>query len=178
MSRQRPDVNPQNELMSDLESIRKLLNEDDDNQVPDPPATSDPVVDDVEAPVLEDIFDPEPGADLPETEVGRAAITPALDENLIRSLLSDTWRDSKDKILEQARKVIDEHQSELTPEAASSLNDALKSRIDTTIQDWMSRIVVAHIAELHERMLEAVSEELSVTLDEIVKQYSESSDGQ
>ena len=177
MSRHSPDENPQNDLMDDLESIRKLL-EDDEDPVQDPPATNEPVVQDVEVPVLEDIFDPDPNPDLPATEIGAAAITSTLDESLMRALLGDTWRDSANNILEQAREVIHERQADLTPEAANWLNDALKSRIDETIRDWMGRIVVAHMAELHERMLADLSEALKATLDDIVEQHSESFDGQ
>jgi hypothetical protein len=175
VSRHSPDENSQNDLMDDLESIRKLL-EDDEDQVQDPPATNEAAANDIEVPVLEDIFDPDP--DLPATEIGATAITPTSNERLMRALLGDTWRDSANKILEQAREVIHERQADLTPEAANWLNDALRSRIDETIRDWMGRIVVAHMAELHERVLADLSEALKATLDDIVKQHSESSDGQ
>ncbi|MCZ6711966.1 MAG: hypothetical protein O7B25_16495 [Gammaproteobacteria bacterium] len=177
MSRHSPDEKPQNALLGDLESIRKLL-EDNEDQANEPRATNEPVLDDIEVPVLEDIFDPGHNTDLSGTDINATTATPRLDESLVRVLLGDTWRESADTILKQAREVLDEHQTDWTPATANSLNDALKSCIDATIQDWISDIVVAHMAELHERMLEAVSGELKTTLDDIVKQHSGSSDGQ
>ncbi len=102
VNRRSPGEKPQNHLLGDLESIRKLL-EDDEDQLLEPRATQEPVADDIEVPVLEDIFDPVPNAHLSGTDIGETTATPGLDETLIRALLSDTWRDSVDTILEQAR---------------------------------------------------------------------------
>ncbi len=172
MTRRKPKENPQNVLLGDLESIRKLL-EDDEGEIQQKPAGAEADLDDVKVPVLEDIFDPDPDPD----PAGTAPTTPALDDDLFRALLSDQWRDSANAVLREAREVIDEHQADWTPEATDTLNDILKARIDATIQGWMRGMVVTHMAELHEIMLKALSKDLRTTIDDIIEQRNESSDG-
>lgn len=172
MSRRKPKENPQNVLLGDLESIRKLL-EDEEGEIQQKPAGAEADLDDLEVPVLEDIFDPDPDPD----PAGTGPTTPALDDDLFRALLSDQWRDSANAVLREAREVIDEHQADWTPEATDTLNDILKARIDATIQGWMRGMVVTHMAELHEIMLKALSKDLRTTIDDIIEQRNESSDG-
>jgi len=172
MTRRKPKENPQNVLLGDLESIRKLL-EDDEGEIQQKPAGAEADLDDVKVPVLEDIFDPDPDPD----PAGTAPTTPALDDDLFRALLSDQWRDSANAVLREAREVIVEHQADWTPEATDTLNDILKARIDATIQGWMRGMVVTHMAELHEIMLKALSKDLRTTIDDIIEQRNESSDG-
>jgi hypothetical protein len=196
MSRRKPKENPQSALLGDLESIRSLL-EDDDEDVQEP---ADADLDDIEVPVLEDIVDdddqqpepvpepvpdPEPvGADSiresakQDSRIESAPTEPGLDDGLFRALLSDEWRNSASEILKEAREAIDEHRADWTPEETDALNDALKVRIDATMQGWMRGMVVTHMADLHETLLKALSDELTTTIDNIIEGRSETSDGE
>ena len=211
MNRRKATEDPQSALLGDLESIRTLLEDDDD----DAPTLPEPASDDIEVPVLEDIVDtdinntvgggssvpesvncgagdwvPESGSATdspPPTGVSAGSATesppatvgrPGLGDDLFRALLSDEWRASANEILEQARHVIGEHRADWTPAETDSLNDALKVRIDATIQGWMRGMVVKHMADLHELLLRELADELRSAIDDIIEQRSEKTDGE
>ena len=198
MNQRKASEDPQNALLGDLESIRSLL--DDDDEAPraedDALRSKEPEVEDLEVPVLEDVVDDQKTEDVggdsgaesdsrtesaPTGEGSGSA--PRLDDDLFRALLSDAWRDSAGEILKQAREVIDEHSAQWSPSETDTLNDALKVRIDATIQGWMRGMVVTHMADLHELLLKELSAELKATIDTIIKQRNiergnETTDGQ
>ena len=185
MSRRKAKQNPQNALLGDLESIRTLLDDDEleDGDAPQPPA---PEVDDIDVPVLEDIVAEEVVAEEDAAANDAAADsdvadqeteTQGLNDDLFQALLSDEWRNSANEVLNQARNVIAEHRADWSPEETDTLNDALKVRIDQTIQGWMRGMVVTHIADLHETLLKELSDELKITIDNIIEQRNETTDG-
>lgn len=186
MSRRKAKENPQNALLGDLESIRTLL-EDDDEALEAP----EPDVDDIDVPVLEDIVAENADENSDEYKEDVAANdavaenddpngepeTSGLNDDLFQALLSDEWRNSAGEVLKQARDVIAEHREDWSPEETDTLNDALKVRIDQTIQGWMRGMVVTHIADLHETLLKELSDELKITINNIIEQRNETTDG-
>ena len=189
MSRRKAKQNPKNALLGDLESIRTLL-DDDELEDGDALPLPEPDVDDIDVPMLEDVVAEE---NLPENageedaaandavadnDVAREeAETPGLNHDLFQALLSDEWRNSAGEVLKQARSAIAEHRTDWSPEETDTLNDALKVRIDQTIQGWMRGMVVTHIADLHETLLRELSDELKITIDNIIEQRNETTDG-
>jgi hypothetical protein len=100
-----------------------------------------------------------------------------LDDDLFRALLSDEWRDSASEILKEAREVIGEHRTDWTPAETDALNDALKVRIDQTMQGWMRGMVVTHMADLHATLLKELSTELTAAIDNIIGLRDEGNEG-
>jgi hypothetical protein len=197
VSRSKPQSESQNALLGDLESIRTLLEDDEARDAAAPTtdeelsadrvagkAANDPTdSDEPQVPVLDDVVDTntDPVTNLPTKSIpadgpGPAIETP-LDDDLFRVLLSDEWRESASEILNKARAAIDEHRAHWSPEETDSLNDALKVRIDATIQGWMRGMVVTRMAELHELLARAMSDELKVTIEKIIDKR-EAPDGQ
>lgn len=131
---------------------------------------SHPVSADEDVPLLEDVVHggvsvnegllPDPGG-LEEGGTGSL-----LDEEIFKALLSDEWRDSAREMLDQARAAIARHQTEWTPEHTDELNQALKVRIDETLQHWLREVVQTRIHELRQKLLDAVSEQIRITIDE------------
>jgi hypothetical protein len=103
---------------------------------------------------------------------------PGLGDDLFKALLSDEWRNSASEVLSQARETIDEHGTDWTLAETETLNDALKVQIDATMQGWMRGMLVTHMADLHQILLQALSEELSTTIDNIIHQRNETPDGE
>jgi len=197
MARRKPKEDPQNALLGDLESIRTLLDDDDDDEeLAGTQGPSDTELDNIEVPVLEDVVVDDVGESAetvaldvaesasndedsaPET----AAQTPpateefGLDDDLFRALLSDEWRDSASEILKEAREAIGEHRTDWTPAETDALNDALKVRIDQTMQGWMRGMVVTHMADLHATLLKELSSELRAAIDNIIGLRNEDHD--
>lgn len=147
-------------LLGDLESIRNLLDEGER-------AEGEP--DDRDVPLLEDVV--HGGVSVNETFLageGDFAETDGpsgLDEEVFKALLSDDWRDSARELLEEARAVIERHQTEWTPAHTDELNQALKVRIDRTLQRWLQDLVQSRVDELRTVLLEAVSAELRGTVE-------------
>jgi len=191
MNRRKHEANPQKSaLLDDLESIRTLLADDGNQPGPDPAVEDEvPVLDDVVA--EETIAAPEAGQAVPagptrsagptdaDWPVAAPAREPGLDDDLFRALLSDEWRTSASDVLQQARDLIGAHGDDWSPAETDLLTDALKVRIDATVQGWMRGMVITHMADLHTRLREALSEELERTIDHIIDQRSsETPDGQ
>ncbi len=150
---------PKNALLGDLESIRDLFDEADDE--PETTSTPVPLLDEI----VDDVVDEAHTADPQSHHADQA---PGLDDDLFHALLGDTWRDSAARVLDQARDRIEDHREQWTPEDTDALNAALKVRIDETMQGWMRSLVVAHMADLHEAMLEMLTNELEGMIDEII----------
>ncbi len=87
-----------------------------------------------------------------------------LDDDVFKALLSDEWRDSARDLLDQARAVIEKHQTEWTPAHTDELNQALRVRIDDTVDQWLKQVVQERIDELRRRLLDAVADELHATV--------------
>jgi hypothetical protein len=148
-------------LLGDLESIRSLLEESEEA----PARTGE---DDV--PLLEDVV--HGGVSVNETFVsgeGDFADSDAasgLNEDVFKALLSDEWRESARELLDEARAAIEKHQTNWTPEHTDELNAALKVRIDETMQQWLREVVASRIDDLRRELLNAMSQQIRVTIDE------------
>ena len=145
---------PQNALLGDLESIRDLFDED-----PEPTATPPPE----EVPTLDDVVD------IPDEPAPAAEQGPRMDDDLFQVLLGDEWRTSAALVFSQAREKIEQNSPQWAPEDTDELNAALKVRIDETMQGWMRGMLIEHIANLHETLLEVLSRELPTIIDDIIE---------
>lgn len=156
-------------LLGDLESIRSLLEENGPTPSDDPvePAAANR---DRDVPLLEDVV--HGGVSLSETfEAGQGDFVDSpdasgLNEEIFKALLSSKWRDSARELLDDARSVIEQHQTEWTPEHTDELNAALKVRIDETLRQWLEEIVRSRIDELRQALLDAVGEQIKSAVDE------------
>lgn len=152
----KPDPKPQRspgDLLGDLESIRSLLDEEED------------------VPLLEDVV--HGGVSVNETFLaGEGDFAPTgendsgLNDELFKALLSDEWRESARELLDEARAAIERYQAEWTPRHTDELNQALRARIDSTVQDWLQSVVRERVDELRQVLLTAVSEEIQRTVTE------------
>ncbi|HEX7036676.1 MAG TPA: hypothetical protein VF210_12930 [Pseudomonadales bacterium] len=143
------------DLLGDLESIRSLLDDDADDDVP----------------LLEDVV--HGGVSVNETflagegdfsETGDPSS--GLNDDLFKALLSDEWRESARELLDEARAAIERHQAEWTPRHTDELNQALRARIDSTVQEWLQAVVRERVDELRQTLLAAVSEQIRSTIAE------------
>ena len=147
----------QNALLGDLESIRDLFAEEAEAKAE--AAAHVPLLDDVvEIPQ-------EPAGDV---EQDSTAIGPQLSDDLFQALLGDDWRTSAALVFQQARQKIEDNSPHWAPEDTDDLNAALKVRIDETMQGWMRSMVIAHMADLHEKLLAVLSAELPGMIDDII----------
>ncbi|MEQ8483306.1 MAG: hypothetical protein RIB46_02990 [Pseudomonadales bacterium] len=158
MSNPKRPANPgTSALLGDLESIRSLL------QPPDGEEPEDEVPDD-EVPLLEDVV--HGGVSVNESFLsGEGDFTASedssgLNEDLFKALLSDDWRDSARDLLDQARAAIEQHQNEWTPAHTDELNQALKVRIDETLQAWLRDLVQSRMDDLRATLLAAMEREI------------------
>lgn len=142
------------DLLGDLESIRSLLDEDDDD-----------------VPLLEDVV--HGGVSVNETFLaGEGDFTEGdeassgLNDELFKALLSDEWRDSARELLDEARAAIERHQADWTPRHTDELNQALRARIDSTVQEWLQAVVRERVDELRQALLAAVSDQIRSTIAE------------
>lgn len=181
-----PRKRPTSGLLGDLETIRSLLQEEENerqatgqrsaDEAPPPDSerdsgaadTAGPEDDDV--PLLEDVV--HGGVSINESflsgegdfvDSGEAS---GLNDEIFKALLSDEWRESARDLMDQARAAIEEHQTEWTPAHTDELNEALKVRIDETLQHWLRTVVLSRIDELRRELLDAVSEQIHDTIAE------------
>ena len=137
------------ELLDDLESIKELLDEpDDDTTTPTLSQTnevSEPVedIEVVKVPVLED-----------SVEVSTDA---GMSDKAFQTLLGDTWQESVEDLFEEARDTIEKNANDWLPEDTDSLSEALKVRIDASVRYWLEQILKANIGLLRERIIEELS---------------------
>ena len=92
-----------------------------------------------------------------------------MDDDLFQVLLGDEWRNSAALVFNQAREKIEQNSPQWAPEDTDELNAALKIRIDETMQGWMRGMLIEHIANLHETLLEVLSRELPTIIDDIIE---------
>lgn len=171
-------------LLGDLESIRTLLDESEDaasrpgGRAVAPRAPSrkefgrsrDGGSDDDDVPLLEDVV--HGGVSINETFlsgegdfVEEGGEESGLNDELFKALLSDEWRESARELLDEARDVIEQYQGEWTAEHTEELNQALKARIDETLQQWLADLVRSRMDELRAELLQAVSEQIRITIE-------------
>ncbi|MFU8814648.1 MAG: hypothetical protein ACNA7W_04825 [Pseudomonadales bacterium] len=155
-------------ILGDLESIRTLL-EENQQSAPEQPAETD----EEQVPLLEDVVDG--GVSVNESFLSGAgdfqrgndqhdSSTSQLNDEMFKTLLSDDWRQSARELLDDARGAIEARQIEWTPEHTDELNAALKVRIDETLQSWLQAAVLNGIDDLRRELLDAVREQLSQSI--------------
>jgi hypothetical protein len=165
-------------LLGDLESIRSLLDETEDAsedaaEREDAAAAEDTGEaddSDEDVPLLEDVV--HGGVSVKETFLtGQGDFTDSgaasgLNEEVFKALLSDEWRESARDLLDEARAAIEKYQTDWTPQHTDELNQALKTRIDETVEQWLRDVVLSRIDELRRELLQAVSEQIRIIIDE------------
>jgi len=166
-NKKQPPDEPTRGLLGDLESIRSLLDESEDEQARS--AERAPDDDEADVPLLEDVV--HGGVSVNETflsgegDFADTTGSSALNDEVFKALLSDEWRESARELLDQARAAIEQHQTEWTPKHTDELNHALKVRIDETVQTWLLEAVQSRIDDLRAELLRAVTEQLRVTIE-------------
>ncbi len=161
--RQSADSEPE-EIIEDLESIKDLLVDEDDAAGTSPPAAAaagadkdarpDAGAQPPEIPPAEDI----PLLDDPiDTAV---SVDEGLSDDTIKSLLDDTWKDSVEAVLQNARSTIEDHSTTWLPKDTDELNAALKIRIDTSVRQWLEEVLQANIGALRKLIVRELSTEL------------------
>jgi hypothetical protein len=173
-------------LLGDLESIRSLLEEaepaDRDTASGDEASAqrasgsgsssgqaTDAAGGDDDVPLLEDVV--HGGVSVNETffsgegDFQDSAEASGLNEDVFKALLSDEWRESARELLDQARDAIEQHQTEWTPAHTDELNEALKVRMDATLQQWLREALASRVDELRHTLLTALSDEIQRTID-------------
>ncbi len=171
------DNNDPDELLGDLESIKELLDEEeDDGQTTAKSPLDVPLLDDMVegAYTLDDsdsLLSASPalgGGRRPRTSPAPAkdeSGSKYLSEDLFDTLLGDRWKSSASDILTEARGAIEAHRNDWTPEDTDELNAALRVRIDETLTEWLKETVKARMNELHAVLLETAE----ATIDEKVQ---------
>jgi len=171
-------------LLGDLESIRSLLEEAEpadlapgDAGSAEEVSAAEPSGADVsgaaggddDVPLLEDVV--HGGVSVNETffsgegDFQDSADASGLNDDVFKALLSDEWRESARELLDQAREAIEEHQTEWTPAHTDELNEALKVRMDETLQQWLREALASRVDELRHTLLAALSDEIQRTID-------------
>ncbi len=128
------------ELLDDLESIKDLLDEDQDS----------PLLDDVEQPA------PTLGIPAPPGERQPAAIS---------NLLGDAWGESVQQMFADARQTIEAHSEQWLPEQTDELSQALKIRLDATVHEWLTQTLAANIELLRDRIVMELADEIAKHID-------------
>ncbi len=175
--------NDPDELLGDLESIKELLDEEQqagvqpsDPDVPDVPLLDDMVdgaytLDDSDSllsatPALGGGRRPRaPSSGSTATQGGQEKEARYLSEDLFDSLLGDKWKSSATDILTEARGAIEAHRNDWTPEDTDELNAALRVRIDETLTEWLKETVRSRMDELHAVLLQTAE----ATIDEKIR---------
>lgn len=165
------------ELLGDLESIKQLLDEEEQ------------AAQAAEVPLLDDMVS---GAYTLDESASLLSATPALgggkrpdgghsstaepkegkylSEDLFEALLGDRWRSSASDILTEARGAIEAHRNDWTPEDTDELNQALRVRIDETLTEWLKETVRERMDELHAALLQTAE----ATIDQKIRRLIES----
>jgi hypothetical protein len=152
-----------NALLGDLESIRALLEGEHEAAVAE---------DGDDVPMLEDMVDGalsiNEGRLASRTSMGDdgGAGTSRLADETMRTLLGAEWRSSARQIVSDARAAVEDATGEQwSPEQADALNEALKVRIDATLDDWLTDVMYARIDDLRARLLRMLEGEIKQFTD-------------
>lgn len=174
------DKDDPNTLLGDLESIRSLLEEPEDASDQGPTHAGRQAGDSIESssdddvPTLDDVVT---GAlELSETgssgsldtassldsslDSGKAAGEDGLDDETIRALLDDEWRERAGNLLGAARDDIESNSELWQPEYTDELGNALQVRIDSVVHDWIATTLNNHIDSLRQALISALQSEL------------------
>ena len=135
-------------LVGDLESLRGLLNETAPVQPWDDPG---------ELPAHDSV-------------TPRPARQSTLGDETIKALLGDEWRQSADQILSTARDAIENVANQWSPQQTTELNQALRVRIDATLQAWLEAAVQQRLEELRSTLLAAIEAELTTFTAQLTQQ--------
>ena len=164
---------PPDLLLGDLESIRELL--DEEKALAETEAT---------APLLDDVVDggirlEETPFAQPPSDIGSGLDSDAgnLGDDLFEALLGDDWKDSASGMLTTARGAIEAHRNQWTPEHTDELNEALRVRIDATLNQWLKNTVRAHLQELHAELLTAAEAALNEQISALLNAQSSNQEG-
>jgi len=169
------------ELLGDLESIKRVLEEGRAPDVSTPPAEAGER--DTTVPLLEDMVDdaiqlrearledPTSPSLQPHGRRRRDRLSSQLFDSLLRhQSKSSEWKPSESKpsaseILSDARDAIESNREFWTPEDTAELNNALRIRIDTTLSEWLHDTLNERVDELRRELLQAaeavISEKIS-----------------
>jgi hypothetical protein len=159
------------ELLEDLETVRALLDVDEDDE-----SLLEASVDD-EVPLLDDPIDGTEGLrEVTFSSVAGSLGHPAgrrkqdrLNAELFDSLLDDEWQVSASAILAGARDAIDDHRNCWTPVDTDELNEALRVRIDDTLSQWLRDTVSEHVEELRDELLRATERVISEKVEALIR---------
>lgn len=180
--------NNANGLMGDLESIKALLEEEDDD-LPSWDIAAEPVqevsletpaaadlptdnlsIDDLlvkdvatddREEVPKDVRQAQPDALLNTPQQPNTAATAAA----LDALLGTEFHNATANVMARARGLIEQHPNEWSPQQTDELSDALRVRIDGAVQQWITASLSAHAGELQQRLLTAVRDELARHLE-------------
>jgi len=157
-----------NGLMGDLESIKALLEEDD--------LGSDAVLWELDAepvtgPAVESV------KETAQADPVSALVDPVLTDEIapnpvtsssaaaLDAILGSDFHDATAQVLARARGLIGKHPNKWSPQQTEELSEALRVRIDDAVQEWINTALAAHAAELQQRLLNAVRDELARHLE-------------
>ena len=167
------------ELLGDLESIKDLLDEQQQRTASNLPSSDDAT--EAGVPLLDDMID---GAYKLEERSFLTAATPALgggrgkqknrymSEDLFDALLGDEWKASASDILTEARGAIEAHRNQWSPDDTDELNDALRVRIDETLSVWLRKTISERMDELHTELLRAAESVINEKINTLIEQRS------
>ncbi len=150
------------ELLGDLESLRSILDEEDE---PEPQ-------DEAAVPLLDDVV-----SDAAEADAAPPASRGGMDEDLFQALLSDDWRETAAAIIEQAPVAVGD-EAGWKGEEIAALQHALRLEQDKALTGWVRDALARHADELRSELLAALSGELKPAVDRILNRDSEAGDGE
>lgn len=147
----------EDELLGDLESLRSILDEEDE---------LDPQ-DDATVPLLDDVVADAADPDAPHTDTPSQPGQGGMDEDLFQALLSDDWRESAAAIIEQAPATLGQSVA-WTPQEIAALQHALRAELDDSLNQWIRDALARHGEALRAELLDALRGELKPAVDGIL----------
>ena len=97
----------------------------------------------------------------------------AFGDDTIKALLGDEWRESSEQILATAREAIEKVASKWSPQQTTELNQALRVRIDATLEDWLEIVIRQRLEGLRATLLAAIETEISAFTARLTQQDSD-----
>ena len=94
-------------------------------------------------------------------------------DDTIKALLGDEWRESSEQILATAREAIEKVASKWSPQQTTELNQALRVRIDATLEDWLEIVIRQRLEDLRATLLAAIETEISAFTARLTQQDSD-----
>lgn len=155
-----------NTLLGDLESIRSLLDEPEDGAEQRGTETVDSASDnhDDDVPILDDVVTGAIELNEPDEPAPfePSAVSPedGLDDETIKALLDDEWRERAGDLLGSARDDIESNSDLWQPEYTDELGEALQVRIDDVVHGWIGTTLNNNIDSLRQALISALQSEL------------------